>query len=86
MIHVTVQLKNPIYTEADGTMVMMDAEPQAVDFKSDDSCQHELTICVECYPSWRNDYDVIALNLMTNEGAVILPPEIADGLLLMGDE
>ena len=81
MIHAVVQPKLPVVTLPDGTLAMLDSSPQAVDFLTEEDCQHELTMCVECWPDWNAEYELINVTIMTPEGAVVLTPEQVEGWL-----
>lgn len=67
ILSLTMELKAPFYTDQDDTLHMMEPTKNDVPW-ADEGCAHETTVCANCLTEWRNDYNVLSLSLMTEDG------------------
>ena len=73
MTSVVVQDKYPWVTMPDGELVAMECTPSNVDFLTDGTCQHSLTMCSECIEDWAEDYDLLSMTVLAVDGVIVLP-------------
>lgn len=71
IISARVQGRLPFFTQLNDdqseTLHAMPNEPAEVPWK-DEACEHGETMCLECWGTWAQDYEILTFTVMDNEG------------------